>query len=111
MRQTISALLDEHKAVDVVDIDLAGKTDIADAMIIASGTSNRHVGAIADHILHHLKDIGYHHAHAEGMGDCNWVLIDAGDVIVHIFRPEAREYYNLEKMWQVAVPEHVVELA
>ncbi len=68
-------------------------------MVIASGRSNRHVGAIADQLLKKLKEAGERAAKAEGLSQCDWVLIDAGDVIVHIFRPEVREFYNLEKMW------------
>lgn len=71
-------------------------------MIIASGRSNRHVGAIADHVLRKLKDEGYGSARVEGLKTCDWVLIDAGDVVLHIFRPEVREFYDLEKMWSVS---------
>lgn len=80
-------------------IDLEGKSDIADHMLIASGRSARHVSAIADHVVEDLKDAGYGRPRVEGSGACDWVLVDAGDVIVHIFRPEVREFYNLEKMW------------
>jgi ribosome-associated protein len=78
---------------------LAGKTSIGDAMIIASGRSQRHVGAIADRLMDKLKEEGVRDTRIEGMPLNDWVLVDAGDVIVHIFRPEAREFYNLEKMW------------
>jgi ribosome-associated protein len=78
---------------------LAGKTSLGDAMIVASGRSQRHVGAIADKLIERLKEEGVRDTRVEGMPLCDWVLIDAGDVIVHIFRPEAREFYNLEKMW------------
>jgi len=87
------------KAEDVVEIDLVGKTSIADTMIVASGRSHRHVGAIADRFVQALKDGGFGAARVEGMPACDWVLIDAGDVIVHVFRPEVRGFYNLEKMW------------
>lgn len=87
------------KAQDVVAIDLRGKTAIADAMIVASGTSNRHVGSIADNVIKALKEAGRGSARVEGVPQCDWVLIDAGDVIVHVFRPEVRSFYNLEKMW------------
>ena len=92
-------VLDDAKADDVVSIDLAGKTSIGDTMIVASGRSQRHVGAIADRLIERLKEAGVRDTRVEGMPLCDWVLIDAGDVIVHIFRPEARTFYNLEKMW------------
>ena len=85
-------------------IDLKDKSSVADCMIVASGRSHRHVGALADHILRMLKDLGTGKARVEGMPDCNWVLIDAGDVIVHLFRPEVRVFYNLEKIWSVDSP-------
>jgi ribosome-associated protein len=78
---------------------LAGETSLGDTMIVASGRSQRHVGAIADKLIERLKEEGVRDTRVEGMPLCDWVLIDAGDVIVHIFRPEAREFYNLEKMW------------
>jgi ribosome-associated protein len=87
------------KAEDIVTIDLTGKTSIADAMVVASGRSNRHVGSIADEVLKELGEAGLPNVRVEGMPHCDWVLIDAGDVIVHIFRPEIRDFYNLEKMW------------
>ena len=93
--------LDDDKAQDVVLIDLKDKSSVADWMIVASGRSQRHVGALADHILRALKDAGVGKAKVEGMPHCDWVLIDAGDVIVHIFRPEVRAFYNLEKIWSV----------
>ena len=97
--------LDEAKALDVTSIDLAGKTSLADHMVIASGRSNRHVGAIADQIIKKLKKATKFRARVEGMPHCDWVLIDSGDVIVHIFRPEVREFYNLEKMWSADRPD------
>ena len=75
---------------------------VTDIMIIASGRSNRHVGAIADHVLRKLKDEGHSGTRVEGLKTCDWVLIDAGDVVLHIFRPEVREFYDLEKMWSVS---------
>jgi ribosome-associated protein len=99
MRQLVLDTLDDAKAEDAVAIDLRGKTSIADHMIIASGRSDRHVGAIAGQILQRLKDEGYGNARVEGMPLCEWVLIDAGDIIVHVFKPDIRSFYNLEKMW------------
>jgi ribosome-associated protein len=91
--------LSDAKAEDIVSIDLKGKTSIADFMVVASGRSNRHVGAIADQLLDKLKKAGHGGATVEGLPHCDWVLIDGGDVVIHIFRPEVREFYNLEKMW------------
>lgn len=107
LRATILETLEEHKAEDIVVIDLAGKSDMADYMIVASGLSNRHVGAIADHLIQTLKEKGLGPFQAEGTEECNWVLVDALDIIVHIFRPEVRSFYNLEKMWQMVLPERV----
>jgi ribosome-associated protein len=95
----VLARLDDMKAEDIVSINLTGKTSIADMMVVASGRSNRHVGSIADDVLEKLRESGVKNLHVEGMPHCDWVLIDAGDVIVHIFRPEVRSFYNLEKMW------------
>jgi ribosome-associated protein len=100
----ILARLDEDKAQDIVLIDLKGKSSMADAIIVASGRSQRHVGALADHVLRALKDAGVGKAPVEGMPNCDWVLIDAGDVIVHLFRPEVRTFYNIEKIWSVEPP-------
>ena len=91
--------LDDDKAQDIVTIDIGGKSSIADFMVIASGRSQRQVGAMADHLMRRLKDAGYGTAKVEGLPQCDWVLVDAGDVIVHIFRPEVRDFYKLEKMW------------
>ena len=95
----VLARLDDMKAEDTVTIDLTGKTSIADAMVVTSGRSNRHVGAVADRLVEGLKEAGVPDVRVEGMPHCDWVLIDAGDVIVHVFRPEVRVFYNLEKMW------------
>ena len=91
--------LDEMKAEDPVTIDLTGKTSIADLMVVASGRSNRHVGAVADDVVEHLKKFGLKNIRVQGQPHCDWVLIDAGDVIVHVFRPEVRDFYAIEKMW------------
>ncbi len=87
-----------------MSIDLAGKSSIADTMVIASARSQRHVGAIADQLQKKLKDAGFARVRVEGMPNCDWVLIDAGDVVVHVFRPEVRAFYNLEKMWSADRP-------
>ncbi|HVY59309.1 MAG TPA: ribosome silencing factor [Xanthobacteraceae bacterium] len=95
----VLAGLEDMKAEDTITIDLRGKTSIGDYMVVASGRSNRHVGAVADHLLEDLGKSGVPDVRVEGMPHCDWVLIDAGDVIVHVFRPEVRAFYNLEKMW------------
>jgi len=94
--------LDDDKAQDIVCIDLKGKSSVADTLIIASGRSHRHVGALADHVMRALKDAGHGKAKVEGLPACDWVLIDCGDVVVHIFRPEVRTFYNIEKMWSLS---------
>tara|TARA_B100000678_G_scaffold176705_1_gene147379 strand:+ start:20855 stop:21280 length:426 start_codon:yes stop_codon:yes gene_type:complete len=91
--------LEDDKAEDITFIDLSGKSSIADAMIIASGRSARHVSALADHLVRKLKEEGFGRAQVEGMANADWVLIDAGDVVVHLFRPEVREFYQLERIW------------
>lgn len=101
LEEALLSRLDEDKAQDMVLIDLKGKSPMADAMIVASGRSHRHVGALADHLLRTLKEQGLGKAKVEGLPHCDWVLIDAGDVIVHLFRPEVRTFYNIEKIWAV----------
>jgi ribosome-associated protein len=95
----VLARIDDMKAEDTVTIDLTGKSSLADFMVVTSGRSNRQVGAIADRVLKDLHEAGVGSVRVEGMPHCDWVLIDAGDVIVHVFRPEVRAFYNLEKMW------------
>lgn len=95
----ITKTLDENKAEDVLVIDLKGKTSIANQMVVASGTSQRHVASLAEKIKENLKAAGYKSS-SEGEEKADWVLIDAFDVIVHIFKPEVREFYSIEKMWQ-----------
>lgn len=87
-----------------MEIDLAGKSAMADAMVIASGRSSRHVSALCDHLVRAMKDAGHTDMTVEGSHnpEFDWVLIDAGDVVVHLFRPEVREFYNLEKLWDVS---------
>ena len=80
-------------------IDLIGKTEIADFMVITSGTSQRHINAMAEHLRRSLKNLGLKRLSIEGSAQCDWVLIDAGDIIIHIFRQEIRDFYNLEKIW------------
>ena len=96
--------LEEAKAEEIVMIELAGKTTLADRMIIASGRSSTHVGAIADRVLKACRDAGFPTPKVEGLPLCDWVLLDARDAIVHIFRPDVRQFYNLEKMWSADRP-------
>ena len=105
----IETSLSDDKAIDVTIIDLAGKTAFADAMVIATGSSQRHLATMADHILEHLKAAGMVGRGAEGRGQSDWVLIDAGDVIVHLFRDEARRFYDLERLWGTPVADMRVQ--
>jgi ribosome-associated protein len=93
--------LDDDKAEDIVTINLEGRSALCDAAVIASGRSSRHVGAMAEHLARRLKESGYGTRPINGQAQGDWVLVDAGDVIVHLFRPEVRDYYDLEGMWSV----------
>ena len=95
----ILSVLDEHSAQDTINIDIRGKSSVADYMIVTSGRSNRHVGALSDYVQKELRGLGHKGLGIEGKEANDWVLIDIGDVILHIFRPEVREFYQLEKMW------------
>ena len=97
--RTVLHSLEDAKAEDIVSINLQGKTTLADIMFVASGRSNVHVGAIAERVVKACKEAGIAAPRIEGLSNCDWVLVDASDVIVHIFRPEVRQFYNLEKMW------------
>ena len=103
----IEASLADDKAIDTTVITMTGKSTIADYMVIASGTSQRQIGAIADHLMTKLKSARTPKLSVEGRTRSDWVLIDAGDVVVHLFRPEVRAFYNLEKMWGLELPESV----
>lgn len=104
MLALVEQSLDDNKAEDVVVIELKGKTEIADYMVVASGTSQRHVGALASLLRDTLKGHGLKGVALEGAEQCDWVLVDSGDVIVHLFRPEVRDFYQLEKMWTSPEP-------
>ena len=93
--------LDDAKAEQTVAIDITGKSSLSDHMVVTSGRSHRHVGAVADQVAKALREHGFGKPRIEGLPHCDWVLVDGGDVIVHIFRPEVREFYNIEKMWAV----------
>jgi ribosome-associated protein len=95
----ILSRLDDMKAEETVTIDLRGKSAFSDYMIVTTGRANRHVGAIAENVTKALKENGIKNIHVEGLPNCDWVLIDSGDVVVHVFRPEVREFYNLERLW------------
>jgi ribosome-associated protein len=97
--RVVLACLEDIKAEDNVTIDLSGKSSIGDYMVVTTGRSQRHVGAVADRVVKDIKAAGVRGVRVEGMRQADWVLIDAGDVIVHVFRPEVRAFYNLEKMW------------
>jgi ribosome-associated protein len=107
----IEKSLDDDKAENVVAIDLTGKSSIADYMVIATGRSARQLGAMADHLAVKLKAQGMRHVGIEGAAAGDWVLIDGGDVIVHLFRPEVRQTYKLEKMWGLELPDPELALA
>ncbi len=102
--ESLAKALEDDKAEDILFIDLDGKSSLADFMIIASGRSGRHVAALADHIAQDVKKLTGRPASIEGMPNADWVLIDTGDVIIHLFRPEVREFYNLEKIWASQTP-------
>jgi len=105
LRAATLACLADTKAEDIVTIDLTGKSSIADCMVIASGRSHRHVGSVADYLVEAMKKAGCKAPRVEGMAHCDWVLIDAGDVLVHVFRPEVRDFYNLERLWSADMPD------
>lgn len=99
MLKLIEATLDDAKAEDVIVLDLEGKSSLADQMVVATGRADRHVAAIADRVVSALKDNGFSTPRVEGTQTNEWVLIDAGDVIVHVFKPDARNFYNIERLW------------
>jgi ribosome-associated protein len=100
MIDVVLQTLEDAKAEETVAIDITGKSSLADHMVVTTGRSNRHVSAVADQVIKALRDNGFGKPRVEGLPHADWVLVDGGDVIVHIFRPEVREFYNIEKMWQ-----------
>ncbi len=104
IKKTIEKILDDNKAINIVSIDLKKKSYIADYMIIASGTSSRHIQSLSDNIVFELKKAGIENCKIEGKESSDWKLVDAIDVIVHIFHPEKRKFYDLEKMWSEQMP-------
>jgi len=99
LKKEIETILNDNKALEVKSIDLKDKTSIADFMIVASGNSSRHIQALSEILLDNLKKKGFNNCHLEGKDSNDWKLIDAIDIIIHIFHPEKRKFYNLEKMW------------
>ena len=108
LKKKIINTLDSNKALDIVTIDLANKSSIADYMIIASGTSSRHIQALSEQVLKQFKDNGIINSKIEGTDSNDWKLIDGIDLIVHIFNPEKRKFYELEKMWSELIPKEKV---
>jgi len=108
LKKIILNTLDSNKALDVISIDLANKSSMADYMIIASGTSSRHIQALAEQVLEKCKSSGIKNCKIEGKESNDWKLIDGIDVIVHIFNPEKRKFYELEKMWSELIPNEKV---
>jgi ribosome-associated protein len=104
IKNKIEAILDNNKAQNIVSIDLKKKSYIADYMIIASGTSSRHLQSLAENLVSELKRIGIYNCRIEGKDSSDWKLVDAIDIIIHIFHPEKREFYDLEKMWSEPMP-------
>jgi len=104
MKKKIEVILDDNKAKNIVSIDLKRKSYIADYMIIASGTSSRHLQSLSENLVTELKKLGIGNCRIEGRESTDWKLVDAIDVIVHIFNPEKREFYDLEKMWSEPIP-------
>jgi len=104
IKNQIETILDNNKAKDIVSIDLKKKSYIADYMIIASGTSSRHLQSLSENLVSELKKIGINNCRIEGRDSSDWKLVDAIDIIVHIFHPEKREFYDLEKMWSEPIP-------
>jgi ribosome-associated protein len=97
--ELVLASLEDSKAEEIITLDIAGKSALGDYMVVVSGRSNRHVNAISEHLISDLKEEGFGTARVEGLEAGDWVLIDTGDIIIHVFRPEVREFYNIEKMW------------
>jgi ribosome-associated protein len=105
MLKIVASSLDDDKAEDIVSIDLRGKSSIADYMVIATGRSSRQLVAMAQHLDEKLNKLGVKNVAVEGKTQGDWVLLDGGDIVVHLFRPEVRDFYNLEKMWAADMPE------
>ena len=110
LKETILKTLDNNKALDIISIDLANKSSMADYMIIASGTSSRHIQALSEQVLEKFKNSGIKNCKIEGSESNEWKLIDGIDLIVHIFNPEKRKFYELEKMWSELIPKEKITI-
>tara|TARA_B110000967_G_C18375467_1_gene312671 strand:+ start:63 stop:413 length:351 start_codon:yes stop_codon:yes gene_type:complete len=110
MKNIILNTLDSNKALDIISIDLKNKSSMADYMIIASGTSSRHIQALSEQVLQKLKENGIKNSKIEGKESLDWKLVDGIDLIVHIFNPEKRKFYELEKIWSQIIPKEKVML-
>ena len=110
LKETILKTLDNNKALDIISIDLENKSSIADYMIIASGTSSRHIQALSEQVLEKFKNNGIKNCKIEGSESSEWKLIDGIDLIVHIFNPEKRKFYELEKMWSELIPKEKITI-
>ena len=108
LHKDVVNLLDANKALDIVSIDLDGKSSIADQMIIASGTSSRHIQALSEQVYEYLKKNGVSNCKIEGRESSDWKLVDGIDLIIHIFNPEKRKFYELEKIWSELIPKEKV---
>ena len=104
IKKIVEKILNQNKAINIVSINLKGKTTIADYMVIASGTSSRHIQSLSEILLKELQNNGINKCKIEGRTSNDWKLIDAIDVIIHIFHPEKRKFYDLEKMWSELIP-------
>jgi len=104
LKKEIEILLSDNKALEIKSIDLKNKTSIADFMIVASGNSSRHIQALSEAVLERLKNRGINNCRLEGRESKDWKLIDANDIIIHIFHPEKRKFYDLERMWSELIP-------
>ena len=104
LRKEIEKILSDNKAIEITSIDLKNKTSIADFMIIASGNSSRHIQALSEILIDNLKKKGLQYCRLEGTNSKEWKLIDAKDIIIHIFHPEKRKFYDLERMWSELIP-------
>ena len=110
LKNEIEKILNENKAIEVKTINLKDKTSIADFMIIASGNSSRHISALSEILMEQLKNKGIQNCHLEGRNSNDWKLIDAVDIIIHIFHPEKRKFYDLERMWSELMPKERVTI-
>ena len=108
LKKEIINILDSNKALDIISIDLEGKSSMADQMIIASGTSSRHIQALSEQVFEYFKKKGIHNCKIEGKDSNDWKLVDGIDLIVHIFNPEKRKFYELEKIWSELMPKEKI---